>query len=288
MRNSKLGFHFAIYQQCPQYLWWIECTSRRLISLYNQFSVITFRYRPSTKGLRPALSWRGSVITWICYWQIYICACAHFGLVDDREHLDRFTSPACPNDLLSSCFWYPSWSSTPQQQWSWFRLDSCGWIWDMIWLPRHTAVYPSISTHLISHSRVKVQLHSDWSSWTMAGQSGIWIFPDLYRSLQTLSWSHLLHDISAESVVQALTSGWISHYGIPTTITTNRGRQFESHLFQELSRILGIKHIRMTSYHSASNGMIECFHCQLKTALCAYLVLEPIHIYRPSCLSCSY
>ena len=79
-----------------------------------------------------------------------------------------------------------------------------------------------------------------------------------------------LNDISAESVAQALTSGWISCYGVPTTITTDCGGQFESHLFQELSWILGIKCTGTTSYHPASNVMIERFHCQLKTALPAY------------------
>ena len=44
-----------------------------------------------------------------------------------------------------------------------------------------------------------------------------------------------LYDISAESVTQGLTSDWISRYGIPTAMTTNRDWQCESHLFQELS-----------------------------------------------------
>ena len=79
-----------------------------------------------------------------------------------------------------------------------------------------------------------------------------------------------LNDISAKFVAQALILDWISRYGVPTTITTDRGRQFESHLFQELSRILGIKRTRTTSYHPASNGMIERFHHQLKAALRVY------------------
>ena len=64
-----------------------------------------------------------------------------------------------------------------------------------------------------------------------------------------------LKDISAESVAQALISGLITRYGLPTTITTDCGREFEAHLFQELSRIL---------------GMIERLYRQLKAALRAY------------------
>ena len=39
---------------------------------------------------------------------------------------------------------------------------------------------------------------------------------------------------------------------------------------KKISRILGIKRIRMTSYHPASNGMTERFHRQLKVVLRAY------------------
>ena len=74
-------------------------------------------------------------------------------------------------------------------------------------------------------------------------------------------------DISAETVAQAFISQWVSHFGAPSTITTDRGRQFESFLFQALTHLLGSSRIRTTSYHPASNGLVERFHRQLKASL---------------------
>ena len=48
---------------------------------------------------------------------------------------------------------------------------------------------------------------------------------------------------------------------------TDRGRQYESALWNQLMQLLGCKRIRTTSYHPAANGLIERFHRQLKTTL---------------------
>ncbi len=51
------------------------------------------------------------------------------------------------------------------------------------------------------------------------------------------------------------------------TIVTDRGRQFESRLWSNLTSLLGSKRSRTTSYHPQSNGMVERAHRQLKAAL---------------------
>nr|VZI05690.1 unnamed protein product [Spirometra erinaceieuropaei] len=76
-----------------------------------------------------------------------------------------------------------------------------------------------------------------------------------------------LPDIAAPTVVKAFLSRWVAIFGAPSTITTDRGAQFESNLFQSLLSFLGCTRIRTTAYHPPANGMVERFHRQLKASL---------------------
>ena len=70
-------------------------------------------------------------------------------------------------------------------------------------------------------------------------------------------------DIRAETVADAFFSGWIARFGTPATITTDRGAQFESKLWDGLCNQFGIVRNRTTSHHPRSNGMVECFQNDL-------------------------
>ena len=79
-----------------------------------------------------------------------------------------------------------------------------------------------------------------------------------------------LVDIKAETVADAFFSGWIARFGTPATITTDRGAQFESKLWDHLCNQFGIVRNCTRSYHPQSNGMVERFHCQLNAAIMAH------------------
>ena len=76
-----------------------------------------------------------------------------------------------------------------------------------------------------------------------------------------------MSNITPEIVVQTFVTHWISRFGVPHVITTNRGKQFESHLFASLTQFLGSTGIRTTAYHPIANGLVERFHRQLKASL---------------------
>ncbi|CAH8563852.1 unnamed protein product, partial [Dicrocoelium dendriticum] len=76
-------------------------------------------------------------------------------------------------------------------------------------------------------------------------------------------------DCTAETVIRAFLDRWVSHYGCPSTITTDRGTPFESSQFDTFCNFLGCRRIHTTAYHPAANGLVERFHRQLKASLCA-------------------
>jgi transposase InsO family protein len=77
--------------------------------------------------------------------------------------------------------------------------------------------------------------------------------------------------VAAASCTDALIAGWISRYGVPAQLTSDRGTQFTSAIWDALCQQLGIQHQPTTAFHPQANGMVERCHRRLKDALPARL-----------------
>ncbi len=76
--------------------------------------------------------------------------------------------------------------------------------------------------------------------------------------------------IAATSTVDcanALFHGWVSRFGVPAVITSDRWAQFTSSLWAALCSLLNIQDSQTTAYHAQSNWMVEHFHRRLKDAI---------------------
>jgi len=86
---------------------------------------------------------------------------------------------------------------------------------------------------------------------------------------RTTRWPEALplSSVAAADCAAALLQGWIQWFGIPSTVTSDRGPQFTSQLWAALCKLLSITHVQTTAYHPQANGLVERLHRRLKDAL---------------------
>ena len=76
-----------------------------------------------------------------------------------------------------------------------------------------------------------------------------------------------LKTADAASCASALLSSWISRFGVPLHITSDRGSSFTSSLWSALTTLIGSTHHLTTAYNPEANGLVERMHRTLKAAL---------------------
>ena len=76
-----------------------------------------------------------------------------------------------------------------------------------------------------------------------------------------------LASTNTKDVADAFLSGWITRHGLPSDVSSDRGPQFTSQLWQDFSDLLGTKLHQTTAYHPQANDLVERFHRSMKASL---------------------
>ena len=78
-----------------------------------------------------------------------------------------------------------------------------------------------------------------------------------------------MEEASTMSCANALLNSWVSRFGLPEQMTSDRGSVFTSDIWSSLAKLLGVNLHYTTAYHPQANGMVERWHRTLKASLTA-------------------
>ena len=69
--------------------------------------------------------------------------------------------------------------------------------------------------------------------------------------------AYALQDQEEATVARVFLNEFVARYGIPYILHTDQGTNFESNLFKELCKMLGISQTRTSPYHPQCDGQVE-------------------------------
>jgi transposase InsO family protein len=69
--------------------------------------------------------------------------------------------------------------------------------------------------------------------------------------------AYTIHNQEALTIAEALVANFFCRFGIPRELHSDQGRNFESHLLQEVLQHLGVSKMCTTPLHPQSDGMVE-------------------------------
>ena len=77
--------------------------------------------------------------------------------------------------------------------------------------------------------------------------------------------AYMTPDQTAKTIAKFLYGGYISIFGAPARLFSDRGASFMSSIIEEMCKILGIKQLQTMPHHPQTNGLVEGLH---QTIMC--------------------
>ena len=78
-----------------------------------------------------------------------------------------------------------------------------------------------------------------------------------------------MEEASTMSCANARLNSWVSRFGLPEQMTSDRGSVFTSDIWSSLAKLLGVNLHYTTAYHPQANGIVERWYRTLKASLTA-------------------
>ena len=69
-----------------------------------------------------------------------------------------------------------------------------------------------------------------------------------------------LKDTEALTIAKVFVNEFVCRFGVPDSLHTDQGRNFEAKVLKEVCQLLGVKKTRTTPYHPQSDGLVERFN----------------------------
>ncbi|KAK3106230.1 hypothetical protein FSP39_015710 [Pinctada imbricata] len=112
--------------------------------------------------------------------------------------------------------------------------------------------------------RIALDIVGELSPTTQRGNKYILVISDYFTK-----WveAFAMPNMEAITVAEILVKEVIARYGVPSTVHSDQGKQFEGKVFSEMCSVLNIDKTRTTPYHPQSDGMVERFNKTLLTML---------------------
>ena len=80
-----------------------------------------------------------------------------------------------------------------------------------------------------------------------------------------------IKDVETRTITRAYVQHWVSRFGVPSLMTSDRGPQFISDLWSAMSALLGTSLHPTPAYHPQANGLVKRMQRMLKASLKARL-----------------
>ena len=159
----------------------------------------------------------------------------------------------CTLSLLQEHIWWPGMASQMQQ-----AIRNC------TQCLQHKGSLPKAPLHPIVATAPMDLLHVDFTSIETTLEpnqsprvTNVLVFQDHFTKHML---AYVTPDQTAKTVAKFLYQGYISVFGAPARLLSDRDANFMSSVIEELCRILGIKKLWTMPYHPQANGLVERLH----------------------------